>query len=747
VSSFISLQAQVNILTANGDIGRTNSNLQESQLSSATVNSTSFGKLGVISVDGQVYAQPLYVSGLSVGGKTRNVLFVSTMHNSVYAFDADAVSPAAPLWQVHLGPSVSASFLFGQYGDISNEVGILSTGTIDLQRGVIYVVADVLQSGKPVFYLHALDLATGNERLNGPVAMTATVPGIGSGSLTDGTLPFDPMQHIQRPGLLLSGGTVSVGFGSHGDQSPFHGWILSYDASDLSRQVGIHMSTPDGDGGSFWHSGRGLAADAQGNIYAITGNGDYDGIRNFGESFVKMSALGFDPPFDWFTPSDWKSLSDNDFDISAGPALIPGTHTVVGADKGGTMYVLNGDAMRPMENASIIQASAGSIFSLAVWNVGGVANVYLQGQREPLKCFQVTGGTVNPVPTSMGGFAVPYGRIGMTLSANGSQGTSGILWESTGDYNQNTPGTLHAYDASNLANELWNSDMNSDRDQMPPVTKFVAPTVANGKVYVPGLTNVIAVYGLLTVDPGQGAPSPSISVVANAASYSQDAVSPGQLVAIFGSNLGPAVPAGLQLNESGNVATAIADTQVLFDGIASPLIFASAGQVNAVAPFGIGGDSTQVQVQYQGQTSDPVPMSVATATPAIFSADGSGLGQAAILNQDGTLNSPDNPAPAGSVVTLWATGAGQLSPDGIDGAVVSADNLPKPILPVTAQIGGQAATVLYAGGSPGIVEGVIQVNLRVPRNSTPGAAIPLVLSIGGGASQTGLTLAIGPALQ
>ena len=375
------------------------------------------------------------------------------------------------------------------------------------------MVAEVLQGGKPSICMGSIWRR--NERLNGPVCLGGSVPGNGSGSLTDGTVPFDPMQHIQRPGLLVANGTISIGFGSHGDQAPFHGWIFSYDASDLSKQIGVYMSTPDGNGGAFWQSARGLAADGLGNIYAITGNGDYDGVRNFGESFVKVATQG-GVTVDSFTPTNWKPLSDNDFDISAGPAVISSTHTIIGADKGGTLYVVNGDAMRPVENAQIIQASSGSIFSLALWNRAGTSNLYLQGQGEPLKCFQVTGGTLNPNPVATAPGPVPYGRIGMTISANGSQDGSGILWESIGDYNQDTPGTLHAYDASNLANELWNSDMNSDRDQMPPVTKFVPPTVANGKVYVPGLTNVITVYGLLAVV--QGGAAPSISVVAYAAS-------------------------------------------------------------------------------------------------------------------------------------------------------------------------------------------------------------------------------------
>jgi uncharacterized protein (TIGR03437 family) len=735
--------AQVNVLTSNGSNDRTNANLQETQLNPATVSESAFGKLGVFPVDGQVYAQPLFVSGLSIPGHgTHNVVFVSTMHNSVYAFDADAMSPVSVLWHVNLGPTVPAALLFGQYGDIGNEVGILSTGVIDLERAVLYVVSDVLQRGRPVFYLHALDLASGAERLNGPVALTASVSGTGSGALADGSLPFDSLQNIQRPGLLLANNSIYVAFGSHGDQYPFHGWLLSYDASDLTYQLGVYMTTPNGNGGSIWQSGRGPAADRQGNIYAVTGNGDYDGIQNFGESFVKISVQG-SATVDSYTPVDWKSMSDNDFDLSAGPALITGTHIFIGADKMGNLYVIDGDAMRQPGNASIISASEGSIYNFAVWSSGDSARVYTQGGLEPVKCFQVSGISVNPEPVSVTAGTTQFARIGMTISANGGQQGSGILWESTGNYNDSSAsGTLHAYDASNLANELWNSEMNPARDRMPPVAKFVAPTVANGKVYVPSSANAVTVYGLFFPQDNGGS-TPSIARVANAASYSPDAVSPGEMVAIFGSNLGPTTPAGLQLNQSGGVATTLADTQVLFDGIPSPMIFASDGQVNAIVPFGVAGATTQVQVQYQSQVSESLPLTVVPTGIGVFSADSSGAGAAVVLNEDGSLNGPNRPAAPGSVVTLWATGAGQLSPAGVDGTVVPEDNPPVTALPVLAQVGGQIADVLYSGAAPGIVEGVVQVNLRIPFASPTGADVSLVLRVGDSTSQPGITLAIG----
>jgi len=736
------LHAQPNILTANGSNDRTNANLQEVQLSPATVNATNFGKVGEFPVDGQVYAQPLYVSGLSIAGELHNVLFVATMHNSIYAFDADSMVPRV-LWQLNLGPSVPANLLFS-YGDIGVEIGILGTPTIDLGRGVIYAVSDTVRNGAPVFYLHALDLTSGSEMLGGPTSISGAVQGSGSGASANGTVPFDPQQHIQRPGLLLANNAIYIAFGSHEDKPPYHGWLMSYDAGNIAQQLGIYMSTPNGDGGAFWQSGRGPASDDGGNIYAITGNGDYDNIQNFGQSFLKLSGASA-ARIGSFTMANWKSFSDADVDIAAGPALIPGTHTVLGADKDGFLYILDGDAMEnaasPSPNAfHVFTASGDSVFNFAVWGRPESTNIYIQGHGEPVKCFQITPAGFNSVPGSVGSQVDPYERIGMTLSANGAIDGTGILWETTGNYNNiDLSGTLHAYDASNLASELWNSGMNPG-DTMGPIVKFAEPTVANGRVYVPTLAGRIMVYGLFN-SPVEAPGQPSIDSVMDAAAYSPVAVSPGEVVAIFGSNLGPTSPAGMQLDPSGNVATSLSNTEVLFDGTPAPMVWASATQVNAVVPFGVQAPATQVQVQYQNQVSGTFSMPVAPAAPGIFSADGTGNGQGAILNQDGTVNSGDRPAPAGSVVALFATGAGRFSPPGIDGSVVSPDNLPVPVLPVSVQIGGAEAAVLYAGGAPGLVEGVLQVNVQVP-GGTPAGDVPILLRIGDRTSQPGLTIAV-----
>ena len=730
----LSCSAQVSVLTANGSNDRTSANLQETQLTPSSVTPGRFGKLGTFSVDGQVFSQALYVSGLvRPDGSTKNVLYVTTMHNSVYAFDADSAASPTVLWQESLGFSVPAMQVYGGYGDIAVEIGILSTGVIDAASGVLYVVAETLQGSAPVFYLHALDLVSGAERMNGPVAITGA----------SGTVQFDPQQHIQRPGLLLANGAIYIGFGSHGDQSPWHGWLMSYDASDLRRQFGAFNTTPRGDGAAIWQSGRGPAADDQGNVFVITGNGDFDSLQNFGQSFVKLSGVAPAVAAS-YTPADWQSMDDDDVDLSAGPALVTGTNTIIGADKDGTLYVLNRDTLQPYSTASGAgyPVSGGMIFNLAVWSRANGAYIYVQGEGEGLKCFQLTGTSFSATPISTSAATVQYGRIGMTISANGSQDGTGILWETTGNYNDDTqPGVLDAFDASNLANELWNSQMYADRDGLGAVAKFLNPTVANGNVYVPTFSSTVAVYGMLP--PADISLPPAITTTANAASFAQNVISPGALVSVFGSNLGSANPGGTQLDANGIVTTSLADTVVLFDGVPGPLMYTSATQVNAIAPFELaGGASTQVQVVYRGQASAPYTIAVAESSPGIFSLDGSGGGQGLIFNQDGTINSPGNPAAADSVIFFYATGAGQLSPPGQDGAVVTGGSPQVPVLPVSAGIGGQTALVLYAGGAAGIVEGVIQVNLQIPSGTVAGTAVPLVLGIGDGSSQTNLTVAV-----
>src|ERR1035438_752001 len=477
---------QINVLTANYTIDRAGANLNETLLTPGNVSPTGFGKIGSFPVDGQVFGQPLYVSGLSIPGNgTHNVLYIATMHNSVYAYDADSAASPILLWQVNLGPSVPTS-LFGDYNDISPEVGLLSTGAIDLQGKALYVVSETMQTSGPAFQVHALDLTSGQELMNGPTTIAAQAPGNGPESM-NGVVAFDPLWQLQRPGLLLANNSVYLVFGSHGDQGIWHGWLLTYNMSGLSQPPGVFLSTPDGNGGSIWQAGRGLAADNTGSVYAISGNGDYDGLTNFGESFFKFSPTN--PVLaDWYTPPDWSDLSGNDSDLSGGAALIPGTHLIVGGDKSGQMYLVNGDAMGhgTSGTAQIFQpVQDGGIFNMAIWNRGNSAYVYIPERYDTFKCFQETGGSFNTTPVSLSKVQSDEPYDGMAISANGSQNGTGILWVTTSDNSTPTvPGTLHALDASDLTKELWNSDMSAGRDTLGAFAKWVAPLVVNGTVYV-----------------------------------------------------------------------------------------------------------------------------------------------------------------------------------------------------------------------------------------------------------------------
>jgi uncharacterized protein (TIGR03437 family) len=749
LSSCLLCQAQSNILTANYDNSRSNANLGETQLTPGAVSPATFGKLGGLPVDGQVYGQPLYVSQVTTpDGATHNAIYVATEHNSVYAYDADSINPPVLLWHDYLGPSVPSTALAPNYRDITPEVGILSTGAIDPVNGVWYVVADTLASGAPSFQVHALDLATGVERMNGPVTVTASFPGSAPDSVSDGTapmVPFNPAAHIQRPGLLFLNGGLYVAFGSHGDEGVWHGWLLRYNAADLGQPPAVFNTTPNGIGGSIWESGRGLAADDAGNIYAVTGNGDYDGINNFAESILKFSpALSL---LDWYTSADNQYLSDNDYDMSAGPALIAGTHQVVGGDKNGSVYLVNGDAMGHLDTAGTAQVFPGvtyfGVYTMALSPQAKGTYLYLQQLAGPLYCYEYANGAFNPTPISSSTTSPLTAFSGLAVSANGSQAGTAIVWETTGNYTQpGSAGTLHAFDAGNLGTELWNSDMNP-ADSLGNFVKFVSPTVANGKVYVPTLSQSVAVYGLLSSVQTSSQSAAAIAAVSNAASYNEAGIAPGEIVTLFGANLGPASAATLQLDASGKVATTLAATQVLFGGIPAPMIYAGPTQVSAVVPFEVTGSTSLVQVQYQNHLSASFSMPVLPAAPGIISANSSGTGQALALNQDGTLNSTNSPAPAGSVVVFYATGGGQMTPSGVDGAVTGTANPSAPIQPVTVQIGGRNAPVLYASSAPGMVAGVLQVNAQVPADVPAGPAVPIILQVGNQPSQPGLTVAIG----
>ncbi|HYL38766.1 MAG TPA: hypothetical protein VEV17_22805 [Bryobacteraceae bacterium] len=728
--------AQVNVLTANYDNNRTNSNLHETRLSPQTVNPATFGKIGTFAVDGQIYAQPLYVSGVQIAGAgQRNVVYIATMHNSVYAMDADAPQNTQPLWMKNLGrPILSAVFNFT---DILPEVGILSTPVIDPSQNVIYVVSDTLENQAPVFRLHALSLSDGSEQMNGPVVITASVPGTGEGSDGQGVLNLNPMFHLQRPGLALANGAVYVSFGSHADMGVWHGWLIGYDASNLQRQIQVFNTTPNRGGGSIWQGGRAPAIDAGGDIYIVTGNGDYDGVTAFGESLLRLSAPSQGQTTSltnrgWFTPEDWAVLNDADSDFgSTGAILVPGSDLLLAGSKAGVLYVVPRGSMAYGQvdpgAAQAVQVNQWGMFDLALWKNHKGAVVYLTEPETAVKAFQMTNGQLESTPSSQFSVSGSF-YTALAVSADGGRDGTGLVWVARGanDLNQ-VPGSLHALDASDLSNELWNSNMNADRDGLGRFAKFAAPTVANGRVYAPTFSNAVVIYGLLDSDPQDG-PAPKVSAVMSGASFVGRAVAPGEVVAIFGANLGVSSFTQQQMDAGANVGTSLAGTQVLFDGVTAPLLYVSATQVGAVVPFEILGPTTQLQVVYNGQTSDTFTVPVVSAAPSLFSIDGNG-GGVGVFNPDGTENSDSNPTSSGSIVTFYATGGGQTTPPSVNGAVTNEFPYPIPLLPVTVLIDGQEAEVLRAGAAPGMVAGILLVSARVP-DALSGNYLQVVLKVG-----------------
>lgn len=494
--------AQTNVLTVNYDNNRTSANLNEVALRPLNVNADSFGKLYAYPVDGQIYAQPLYVGKVSVAGQTRSIVYVATMHNSVYAFDPSQTPNTATLWKVNLGPSVSSDYY--DFDDIYPEVGILSTPVIDLAGGTIYVVANTLENNLCFYRLHALDLATGAEKLGGPVVIGASVPGTapdGSGTV----LKFNPSDQLQRPGLLLVDGVVYLAFGSHADELPYHGWILGYDAASL-KQVSAFCATPNGSAGSIWQAGHGIAADDQGNLYATAANGDWDGVANWGETFMKLSTQNGLSVADWFTPATWSNLNDYDAEVgNSGPVLVPGTDLVVGGGKLGNLYLMRRSQMGHMTvgNTQVLQtfqAVGFGIFGRALWNQTSGPVLFVSGWGETLKAFTMSNGLFDTTPSSQTAraFANPY--VGMAVSGDGVSDDSAILWATTANAMGDTPGTLRAFAATDLSQELWDSDLNAARDSLGTLAKFAIPTVADGRVYVPTFSNQLAVYGHLRQD-------------------------------------------------------------------------------------------------------------------------------------------------------------------------------------------------------------------------------------------------------
>jgi hypothetical protein len=506
------------VLTQRYDNSRTGENAQEVFLKPANVNSSQFGKLFSLPVDGQVYAQPLYMENVSIPAQgVRNVVFVATEHDSVYAFDADGLS-TTPLWHVSfVNPSAGVTTVPSQdvgSNDLSPEIGITSTPVIDPGSGTLYVTAKTKELQDPsctsncaynYFHrLHALDITTGAEKLGGPVVISASVPGTGYDSV-NGTITFGALRHLQRPSLLLLNGIVYIGFGSHGDVDPYHGWLMAYSATTL-QQIAVFNVTPNGEEGAIWQGGGGISADAAGNLYIVTANGTFDattGGIDYGDSVLKLQMQsGQFQVQDYFTPANEASLASADNDFGSGPALIlpdqpgPYPHLLATAGKDERLFILNRDSLGHQQAGDagavqVIQNFAGQLFAGGTyWN----GNLYIQAMDDFLQQFPLENGMAQS-PT-LAALQTGFPNVVPSVSANGI--SNAILWAVQSDaYSTGGPAVLHAFDATNVANELYNSSQAPNlRDQAGPAVKFVVPTVANGKVYV-GTDGEVDVYGLL----------------------------------------------------------------------------------------------------------------------------------------------------------------------------------------------------------------------------------------------------------
>jgi hypothetical protein len=510
------------VLTHHNDNARTGQNLNETILTPSNVNTANFGLIGRLSVTGSVDAEPLFVPHLLINGATRNVVFVVTEHDMVYAFDADALGP--PLWQVSVIPPTEKTSDDQNCAQVTPEIGITATPVIDPgfgPNGAIFVVAMSKDSaGNYHQRLHVLDLVTHAELNGGPVEIRATYSNLG------GQITFAPRQYEERSALLLLNGVIYLGWSSHCDAPPYTGWVMGYSESTLRQTSALNL-TPNGNAGGIWMAGGGFAADSSGNIFLLDGNGTFDPTLNsagmpvnsdFGNAFLKLSTKGsLLRVADYFAAHDTVLNSSQDRDLgSGGLLLLPDLkddygitrHLAVGAGKTDfstghvIIYVVNRDAMgkfNPSNDNAIYQKIAtkglggtDGVFAMpAYFN----STIYYASQGDFLKAFPIAHAKLVAPPTSHSAAEFDYPGATPSISANGA--SNGIVWA----IEAATPGVLHAYDAANLANELYNSNQAAGgRDQFAE-NKFITPMIADGKVFI-GTPDSVAVFGLLETAPG-----------------------------------------------------------------------------------------------------------------------------------------------------------------------------------------------------------------------------------------------------
>ena len=675
----LSSLAQTNVTSQHNDISRTGQNLNETLLTPSNVNSSSFGRLFYYVVDGYVYAQPLYMAGVQMGagtpqaGTTHNVVFISTQHDSVYAFDADSNlgANAQPLWHITLldaahgaaaGATPELSSDFG-YTDVVPEVGITSTPVIDPTTNTLYVVGKTKENGSYFYRLHALDITTGAEKFGGPVTLSGSVAGNGSGS-SSGTLSFNPTFQLQRPGLLLLNGIVYVAFGATFDvTSVWHGWVLAYNAATLA-QTGVWCASPNGNGSSFWQSGGGLAADVvdptnhpYGRLFLPTGNGSfnavppYDNTMNYSISIVRLDLSNGAPTMstngvqvgDMFAPFDQMRLDNSDKDQTSGGAVIlpdavsSGKHLMVQVGKSGRIYVLNRDNLggyNPNNTSDPQQQGGinGSLFGVPTyWN----GNLYFWAAGDRLREYSFANGLLSTAPTSTSADTFGFPGATPSISANGT--TNGILWAIRNDaFGSQGPAVLYAYDATSAASLLYTSAQNSARDTAGAAVKFTTPTVTNGKVYVGGEYQV-TVYGLLNGATQAAAPvispagqlfHPSIQVSMSTSSpnaqifYTTDGSMPSTASTLY---TGPITVAGTETikaiaDGTGYVpSTVSSQTYTLISQVPTPTFSPAPGDFSSTQSVSISDTWSGATIYYTTDGSTPTTSSVQYTGPISIS--------------------------------------------------------------------------------------------------------------------------------
>jgi len=552
---------QVSVVTQHNDLGRTGQNLSETTLTPSNVNVNQFGLLFKIVLDNQVYAQPLVVPNVSISGGVHNVVYVATTNNSVYALDADT---GTQYWHVSLGTPISNANYGTGCVDINGNAGIVGTPVIDPSAGTLYVANSLNNGGAFSFMLHALAITTGADKPGSPVQIA--------------NAGFSALAQNQRAALTLSNGNVLVPFSSHCDMGTYHGFLFAYNASTLAKGA-VFNASPTGNGNSLWMSGQGPALDSSGNIYFATGNGSWDGVSNFSESYLKLSpSLTLS---DWFTSANHANWDANDLDLNtSGPLLIPPGGRLFLVGKSASGYVINSANLGHLGDASAVQTISlgGPLHGSAVyWNsaVHG-PEVYTWAQNDNLKAFQFNGSTLT-TPNFQTGPDFISGEPGAYLSISANGNSNGIVWANavlSGNANHGSvPGALRAFDANNIATELWNNQQDAGRDTCNNFAKNGYPTVVNGKVYLGsfGTANAgsgqMCVYGLLPTNCT--IPTAPTGVSATAVSSSQvnlswtgSTASCSVSYSIFRSTTSGFTPSTSNQIATGIFATTFSDTNV-----------------------------------------------------------------------------------------------------------------------------------------------------------------------------------------